>query len=313
LQDVPPRVGISACLLGHAVRWDGRHKHDRFLAEDLAGHVEWVSVCPEVEAGLGVPREPIALVRSDGDVRLVARDTARDLTETMRRFAADRLRGLSLHPLCGWVLKARSPSCGLAAPVTGAPDDERRAGAFAEPLRIAFPDLPIEEEAALEDDRAREAFVARVFALHRWHRVRHASPAAVAAYHGRHRLLLASRDPDAAAALEALVAAGGTSDVDEDRAREYRRAFEAAMRRVPQRADHLRVLRDTGEGLAARVPPEDRAVLGESLSRYAAGEVPLADPLRVLRGLARRQRIPELGWQTYLEPHPPALGLLERI
>jgi len=161
-----PRVGVSACLLGEAVRYNGGHKRHAWLVETLGREVEWVSVCPEMELGLGTPRETIDLVRvTDGDVRLLTTRTRIDLTDRMRRFAADRVEALASMDLSGYVLKADSPSCGLSGvPVTGSDNTGR--GLFAEALVARLAELPVIDERALDDPDRRAAFIARVHAYH---------------------------------------------------------------------------------------------------------------------------------------------------
>jgi uncharacterized protein YbbK (DUF523 family) len=165
-----PRVGISSCLLGEAVRYDGGHKRDSLLVEELGHQVEWVPVCPEVEMGLGIPRPPMRLVLLGGETRLITPSTAADHTQSMRAWSAQRLDELASANLCGYVLKSRSPSCGLASvPLfddRGSPTGEA-SGLFAAALLARFPDLPIEEETALADPVRRADFLSRVFALHR--------------------------------------------------------------------------------------------------------------------------------------------------
>jgi uncharacterized protein YbbK (DUF523 family) len=175
-----PRVGISACLLGERVRYDGGHKRDAWLVHVLGRDVEWVPVCPEVEAGFGTPREPIDLVRgADSTIRLVAVDTRRDLTEPMQRLIDRRLEELAAEQLSGYVLKAGSPSCGLDDVPVHEPDVSSAnpanlanpafvdSGLFAKALRSRFPNLPIEDERRLADPERRRRFVECVFAYHR--------------------------------------------------------------------------------------------------------------------------------------------------
>lgn len=163
------RIGISSCLLGQAVRYDGGHKRDPWVVEALAPWDEWVPVCPEVELGLGTPREPLRLIRDPAELdalRLVTVDTGLDLTRRMRRYARQRVRALAAESLNGYILKKHSPSCGLAdVPVWRQQDLLERTGRglFAAELRRQFPDLPIEEEDGLHDPRRREHFLDRVF------------------------------------------------------------------------------------------------------------------------------------------------------
>jgi uncharacterized protein YbbK (DUF523 family) len=157
-----PRVGISRCLLGDEVRYDGGHKREPLIVESLGRDVEWVPVCPEVEAGMGVPREPINLLRVAEDVRLVGVETGRDWTERMRAWATQRMTELASLNLSGFVLKARSPSCGPRDVPIRSNEPEAGAGLFAATLMAVMPDLPIEDEERLRDTDAREQFLARV-------------------------------------------------------------------------------------------------------------------------------------------------------
>ena len=167
------RIGISSCLLGDEVRFDGGHKRDAPLLEAFAPHVEWVRVCPEVEIGMGVPREPVRLVQSGGDLRMIAVHTGTDHTEAMRAFAARRVQALAAMDLRGYVLKSDSPSCGLHGvkvfDVNGGDAEpiRRGTGLFAAALTSAFPDLPIAEERQLADPASRASFLDRVSAYDR--------------------------------------------------------------------------------------------------------------------------------------------------
>ena len=167
----PIRIGISACLLGQEVRFDGGHKRDAFLADTLGPQVEWVPVCPEVEIGLGVPREPLRLVRAaDNTIRMITTSTGVDHTETMGRWASTRLEELAREDLCGYVLKKDSPSCGMeyvkAYDSSGTAERNGR-GLFAAALMRRFPSLPVEDEGRLADPSIREGFIERVFAYAR--------------------------------------------------------------------------------------------------------------------------------------------------
>jgi uncharacterized protein YbbK (DUF523 family) len=164
----PPRLrlGVSACLLGERVRWDGGHKRDAFLTDVLGAHVDWVAVCPEVELGLGVPRPTLRLEGRAAAPRLVQEASGEDFTTRMRAYANARVRELERLELDGYVLKRASPSCGLhGVPVhrsRGAPRAGR--GLFAAALVAALPGLPMEEEGRLAEPRVRARFLERVLA-----------------------------------------------------------------------------------------------------------------------------------------------------
>jgi uncharacterized protein YbbK (DUF523 family) len=164
------RIGISSCLLGDEVRFDGGHKRDGFLMETLDPYVEWVRVCPEVELGLGVPREPVRLVSVGGDTRMIAVQSRVDHTGAMREYATGRVSELARADLSGYVLKAKSPSCGLddvsVYDEAGAVA-ETGMGLFAAALREGLPDLPVEDDVHLADAAVREAFLQRAMAYDR--------------------------------------------------------------------------------------------------------------------------------------------------
>ena len=156
-----PRIGVSACLLGERVRYDGRDKRDAWLVDVLGPRVEWVPVCPEVEAGLGTPREPMSLTRNAGGALVLTTDRVRDdLTCTMREYSRRRAGELAAADLDGYVLKAGSPSCGLDIPVA----NERGMGLFAAALTTQLEGLPIADERELANAEWRESFVDRVYA-----------------------------------------------------------------------------------------------------------------------------------------------------
>ncbi len=168
--DAPLRVGVSACLLGSAVRWDGGHKRDPSLVEGLGRFVEWVPVCPEVELGMGVPREAVRLEAARGGPRMRGASSGADHTRAMTAFAARRVAELEALDLAGYVLKTDSPSCGLErVRVHHASGDVTRdgRGLFAAALLERFPGLPVEEEGRLQDPRLRESFLERAFAYRR--------------------------------------------------------------------------------------------------------------------------------------------------
>ncbi len=158
-----PRVGVSACLIGWEVRYAGGHKWTAAVADDIGQSVEWIPVCPELEIGLGVPREAIELVGDVGAPELIAVESRRVLTGTMQAWAAQRLEELDRHELSGYVLKARSPSCGpRGVPVHGAATQLTGTGLFARALRNRFPGLPIVDETELSNPDDITRFLADV-------------------------------------------------------------------------------------------------------------------------------------------------------
>ena len=163
-----PRVGVSSCLLGEAVRWNGADKRDRNVTDVLGRLFEWVPLCPEVEIGLGVPREPIRLEGDPASPRLVGRTSGIDLTERMEAFTTERVERIADSGLCGYVFKSGSPTCGLqeveVVPASGAP--RPGTGLFAAEVMRRLPGFPVEEERGLDDPGRRERFIQRVYEVH---------------------------------------------------------------------------------------------------------------------------------------------------
>lgn len=300
-----PRVGISACLLGQEVRWDGRHKRDPLLADTLARHLDFVPVCPEVAIGLGVPRGPLRLEGDAARPRAVQiepprRDVTAALAEQGRRAARE------LDGLCGFVFKGASPSCGVErVPVRGARGgtSRRGVGRFARALMDARPELPVEEEGRLARPGPRDSFIERVFAYRRWLLLARGglTPARIAAFHARQELALMARGADDALARLLARSRGATGAA---LAARYLPAFMEALRRPIPRRGHVRVLKRLVAALDGRLSRPERVALRAAVRAYRAGQTPLALPLDMLRRHGLRQRLPGWARQTYLNPEP---------
>jgi uncharacterized protein YbgA (DUF1722 family)/uncharacterized protein YbbK (DUF523 family) len=313
----PLRLGVSACLLGEAVRYDGGHKRDRFVTDVLGGCVEWVPVCPELEAGLGVPRPAMRLTRDGGGVRVVEIGSGRDHTQALRRFSASRIRALRALNLSGYVLKADSPSCGMArVRVYGrsGPPQRRGRGVFAEALLDALPELPVEEEGRLQDPALRENFIERLFAYRRLRDLLdgRASPGRIAAFHTAHELQLTAHSQEAARSLGRLVAGVKRIPPAELRAR-YAPAFMAALSRLATRGRNRNALQHAAGHLKGLLDPAGRAELAVRIEDYRKGLVPLVVPITLLRHHARAHAVAYLEVQTFLDPHPQERMLRNRV
>ena len=311
------RLGVSACLLGDQVRYDGGHKRDAFLTDTLGPFVEWVRVCPEVEVGLGVPRPPIRLVGDAAAPRLVVEKTGEDLTTRMQGWARRRAAELATLGLHGYVLKKSSPSCGLFRVRVhgegGMPGGAGR-GLFAAALADALPALPIEEEGRLSDAGLREAFVERVFAAARWQAFTAARPRAgdLVAFHAAHKFAILAHSPRDYAALGRLVAgagARGTGDVVE----RYGDAFARALAVRATRARHVNVPQHLAGFFKRQLVDDERAELGEVIEAYRRGLVPLVVPITLIKHHVRRLGLAYLADQVYLNPHPKELMLRNHV
>jgi uncharacterized protein YbgA (DUF1722 family)/uncharacterized protein YbbK (DUF523 family) len=320
----PPRVriGVSACLLGQEVRYNGGHKRDAFLTDVLSRYAEWVPVCPEVEIGLGTPRPAMRLVRigrgDETEVRLVTPETGADHTDAMRAWAEQRAGELAAAELDGYVLKKDSPSCGmervkLYPEEGGAPAKEAR-GLFAAALLHRLPHLPVEEEGRLNDPLLRENFIARVFVHARW---REEEPrwtrASLMRFHERHKFLLLARNQAGMRRLGRLLGASGRHDTAGELAGAYRGGLTEVMRRPPTRRGHTNVLQHMAGFVSDALDRDDREELRDTIDRYRRGLLPLIVPVTLIRHHVRRQGNAYLRDQVYLEPHPYELMLLNHV
>ncbi len=307
------RIGVSSCLLGENVRYDGGHKKDAFLTGPLARFVSFVPVCPEVEVGMGTPRPPIRLVRAGGDVRLGDPKHGVDHTAAMRRWAEARVTALEALDLSGYVLKKGSPSCGMERVKVHAekgPGARDGVGVFAEVLMRRLPLLPVEEEGRLNDLALREGFVERIFAYRRL--VTAFGPrwtlGDLVRFHTAEKLLLLAHEPKAYQRLGRLVA-GAKGMPRAEVAHAYGAAYMAALRVPATRGKHANVLQHMAGYFKDRLGPAERSELHETIGDYRRGLVPLVVPLTLLRHHLRLHGAPYLGGQAYLEPHPKELML----
>jgi uncharacterized protein YbgA (DUF1722 family)/uncharacterized protein YbbK (DUF523 family) len=311
--DGPIRLGISSCLLGESVRYDGGHKRDAFLTGTFGPFVEWVPVCPEVECGLGTPREPMRLVRVDGNVRLLTVKTVVDLTDQLETYAQRRVAELEWENLCGYVLKKDSPSCGLARVTiygAGSLPDESGRGLFAARLVERFPNLPVEEEGRLSDPRLRDNFVERVFAYSRLRALFSGKWQAgtLVRFHTTHKLILMAHSPAAYRQLGRLVARAWSVPL-EDMERRYTGIFMAALAVIATPRRHANVLHLMAGHVKDRLDSESKAELLAAIDEYRRGLVPLVVPMTLLRHHVRAHNVPYPSGQRYLEPYPKELML----
>ena len=312
-----PCIGISACLLGDEVRFDGGHKRDPFLTDVLGPHVEWIRVCPEVEVGMGTPRETLRLVRDgNGPVRMVTTRTGVDHTDAMERWSARRLGELAGENLSGYVLKKDSPSCGMERVKVfggGMPHRTGR-GIYAAALLERFPNLPVEEEGRLSDPVLRENFIERVFAYQRLRRffAPRWTVGGLVAFHTAHKMTLLSHSITSYQRLGQLVAAAARTAREALRS-DYESQFMSTLRIPATPRRHTNVLMHMAGHLKKVLDPESKAELIATIDEYRRELVPLIVPLTLLRHHVRVHEVTYLSGQTYLEPHPRELMLRNRV
>lgn len=311
------RIGVSSCLLGQEVRFDGGHKHSHYLTDTLAGYFDLVPVCPEVEVGMGVPRETIRLEGGVDDPALVAPRSGRDWTDPMKSWSQRRVRELAAENLAGFVFKKKSPSCGLfRVPVAQSkgPSLHQGVGLFAAEFTRTFPLVPVEEEGRLLDARLRENFLERVFAYHRvtrlfagrWKR------GEVVAFHSREKYFLLAHSPRHYKLLGQLVAA-----IKQHRPAEFRdsylRLYMEALGNKATTSRHVNVLQHIAGHLREHLGAETMDRLHQVIQDFRAELVPLVVPVTLLRHYIDLLDVPYVQDQIYLNPSPKELMLRNHV
>lgn len=304
-------------MLGERVRYDGGHKRDNYVADVLGRYFRFVPVCPELDIGLGVPRETLRLVRTRDGIRMIAPTSGADHTATMREYArrrASQLRDLGLR---GYILKKNSPSCGMSRVKTyteaGMPAPSDR-GLFADALMTLLPLLPVEEEGRLNDPRLRESFIVRVFAYDRLTRLFDGrwTVGQLVTFQATEKLLLMAHAPEAQRRLGRIVADarhGGRSEIRE----RYTEEFVGAIAKPPTTRRHVNALQHMLGYFRDRLDPKARQQLRDAVEDYRHGIVPLVVPLTLIRHYVVLLDVDYLRDQSYLQPHPKELALRNHV
>ena len=309
----PLRVGISACLIGETVRYNGGHKRDSFLTNRLGQFISWVPCCPEFELGLGTPREAIRLVQSGEQVRLQTSRTERDLTDRMAVFVARRVELLRAQNLSGFVLKKDSPSCGLQRVKVYHPKgqaERKGSGLFAAELVKQMPTLPVEEEGRLRDARLRENWIERVYAYHALQQLWRSewTTADLIAFHSQYKLTLQAHDVARCRSLGRLVARIVEFPQEQFR-RRYEVEFMAALQRIATVRNHANVLQRAVGFFSKQLDRQTRSEIKECIEDYRQSFVALSVPLAMVAHFARLFQVRYLLQQAYFCPFPKELGL----
>ncbi|HMB35371.1 MAG TPA: DUF523 and DUF1722 domain-containing protein [Methylomirabilota bacterium] len=315
--DLEIRIGISSCLLGEAVRYDGGHRKDAYITGPLSRHFTWVPVCPEMELGLGAPRETLRLVGRADAPRLMATDSGMDLTEAMDTYARARAGALAAEDLAGYILKRASPSCGMERvkvyPESGRPSRSGR-GLFAQRLMDAYPLLPVEEEGRLSDARLRDNFITRVFAFRRLRALLESGARArdIVGFHTAHKFLLLAHSPTDYARLGRFLGDLTRHPCAEWLAR-YGEGFMGALAVSATPRKHVNVLQHIMGFFKARLSAAERRELVELIGDYARGLVPLIVPITLVKHHVARFGVAYVADQLYLSPHPKELMLRNHL
>ncbi|MHC1742051.1 MAG: YbgA family protein [Syntrophobacteraceae bacterium] len=311
------RLGISSCLLGNAVRYDGGHQLDRFLRDTLSQYVDYVPVCPEAECGLGIPRETMRLEGEPGSVRLLTTRTKINHTKRMEEWSATRVVQLESEGLCGFVFKGGSPSSGMERvklyDANGVPR-KIGVGLFAAAFMKHFPLLPVEEDGRLHDPALRENFIERIFVYRRWRALvddgKKIGP--LVAFHTGHKLLVMAHSPKHYSEMGKLVARAK----DVGRIELYDSYQSLLMEALKLRATpkkNTNVLQHLMGYFKKELSPDGKQELLEVIQQYHDGTVPLIVPITLIRHYVRKYDQPYLKDQVYLNPHPMELQLRNHV
>jgi uncharacterized protein YbgA (DUF1722 family)/uncharacterized protein YbbK (DUF523 family) len=311
------KIGISACLLGEKVRYDGQHKLDHFLKDTLGQFVEWIPVCPEVECGLSVPREAMRLEGDPAAPRLMTIRTRVDLTEKMHSWTLRRIKELEKEELCGYVFKSKSPSSGMErVKVYNDKGVPRKVGSglFAKAFMERFPELPAEDEGRMHDPVLRENFIERAFVFSRWKDFAKDAPSVngLVQFHSKHKLLIMSHSPKILKDLGNIVASAGKSGKPElfD---EYLKILMGALKLRATVKKNVNVLQHIAGYFKKLLTPDEKKEVAEIIGNYHKGFAPLIVPVTLLNHYVRKYDQEYLKEQYYLNPHPVELALRNHV
>ncbi|MBF0282243.1 MAG: DUF1722 domain-containing protein [Zetaproteobacteria bacterium] len=315
----PPKItlGVSACLLGESVRFNGGHKRDDFVAGALPPFFQFHTICPEIAIGMGTPRPPIQLKEINGTLHLLNKDRPDEInvTEKMVRFSHETAP--TLHALSGYIFKNKSPSCGIEKiPVYGEHGQPIRhqAGIYAEIIQRAHPNLPIEDEGRLNDPVIRENFIERVFVYARWQALIHEglTMGKLVEFHSRHKYQIMSHSQAAYKSLGAMIANHDKLPL-ETLALLYPEALMQALQHKATPKNHTNTLMHILGYLKTELTLDDKQEMLQILDHYRTGKLPLIVPITLLKHYFRKYPDRYIAKQYYLEPHPAELMLRNHV
>ena len=311
------KTGISSCLLGNKVRYDGGHKLDRYITETLGQYLEWVPVCPEVECGLPVPREAMRLVGTPYSPSLVTIKTGIDHTEKMLKWAENKLKDIEKENLSGFIFKSRSPSSGIGGVKVYTPSgipSQRGTGIFGNAFLKRFPLIPAIDDGRLHDPVLRDNFIERVFVYKRWKELtdRGLTLKGLVTFHTEHKLLILSHSQKHYAALGHLVANSRNRDLHDVQS-EYINILMEGLRLLATIKKNTNVLLHIAGYFKKQFSADDKRELLEIIDHYRKGHVPLIVPITLITHYVRKFDKPYLKQQYYLKPHPVELMLRNHV
>jgi len=307
-------IGISSCLLGNKVRYDGQHKHDPYLSDTLGEFFEYTPVCPEVQCGLSIPREAMRLVGTAENPRLVTIKSGIDYTEQMKKWGEEILTFLGDKKLCGFIFKAKSPSSGMERikiyPEQGGTPQKNGRGIFAAMYMERFPFIPVEDEGRLHDPLLRENFIERVFAYRRWQELTESdfSVHRLMQFHAAHKLLLMAHSNVHYKECGKIAASATKTNLREVSGR-YFNSFMEGMKKPATISKNCNVLQHILGYFKKNLTAEEKAESLELIEHYRKGLIPLIVPVTLMNHYVRNYDEQYLKEQYFLHPHPMELKL----
>ena len=312
------KIGMSSCLLGEEVRWDGDHKHDQYVRDVLGSYFDYVSICPEVDVGMGVPRETVALYGTLENPKMITKRSKTDWTKKMNHYTKDRIHELTKENLCGYVFKGKSPSCGIGkVPIYsefGSSRMRHGSGMFASSFVKVFPLVPVEDERRLHDPVIREKFIVRIFCFHRLQLLvrKSFSIGSLVRFHTRHKFLILSHSRKKYDDMGELVANAKKIKTAELKTR-YSKLFMEALTYKSTPKKNTDVLLHMTGFLKKILTREEKKNILSVIEDYRNELLPLVVPVTLIYHQAKKHNIEYLLDQVYLNPHPKELMLRNHV
>ncbi|KFZ37040.1 hypothetical protein HR45_13455 [Shewanella mangrovi] len=306
------RLGVSSCLLGERVRFDGGHKNSAYCQNELRPHFDFVPVCPEMAIGLGAPRKSIRLVRDAAkQIRVKSADNSIDVTDKLQQFSTDKVAQLDF--ISGYIVCAKSPTCGMERVTVYKADSnngiKEGVGIYTQTLMQRWPQLPVEEEGRLHDLVIRENFFTRVYAFHDWQSMLHSGLThhKLMLFHARYKYLLLAHSPTQYRALGPLIAEPDKPLAQ--MAQQYFEGFMAALKQKATRKNHTSALQHIQGYFKRSLSKQQKQELTQTIMEYRNGLKPLIAPLTLINHYLKEHPTPYIAEQVYLNPHPQELKL----
>lgn len=306
---VKPVVVLSRCLEFAPCRYNGVMISNRFVKQ-LEPHVTFVPICPEIEIGLGVPRDPVRIVSEKGELHLLQPATGKDLSQKMRRFSNRFLT--SLNEVDGFILKSRSPSCGIRdvkrfPKVDAGIPVGKGAGFFAAEVLERFPGLAVEDEGRLDHPEIRDHFLTKLYTLARFREAKKTDRLeALVRFHATHKLLLMAYSQKTLRLLGRIAGNSGKRPAA-DLFKEYEPHLQQALSRPPRSASNINVLMHAFGYFSEKLSKKEKAFFLRTLERYRKGRLPRSAVLNILKAWVAQFQNPDLESQIFFEPYPEAL------